>query len=256
MSSVLSIRKNTQTAVPAVKLSSSISKRVQQLDWQALDSALTENGYAQTGPLLTAQECRELISFYPDEARFRSHIDMARFRFGLGDYKYFAAPLPSTIQELRHSFYAPLAHIANRWMENLGSSERFPGQFEEFLKICHSHGQRRPTPLLLRYTAGGYNCLHQDIYGEVAFPLQVACFLSQPGRDYTGGEFLLMEQRPRAQSKGEVITPQQGEAVIFTTRYRPVRGSRGYYRVNIRHGVSTVKSGERYTLGIIFHDAK
>ncbi|HEY6936682.1 MAG TPA: 2OG-Fe(II) oxygenase [Terriglobales bacterium] len=258
MPSVLSIRESARTEAPlaTVKLSSSISKRVQQLDWQALASALSENGYAQTGPLLTREECQELISLYPDDARFRSHIDMARFRFGLGDYKYFGDPLPATVQELRKSFYPPLAQIANSWMENLGSRERLPDQLDEFLKICHRHGQRRPTPLLLRYAEGGYNCLHQDIYGEVAFPLQVACFLSQPGRDYTGGEFLLMEQRPRAQSKGEVITPQQGEAVIFTTRYRPVRGSRGYYRVNIRHGVSTVKTGERYTLGIIFHDAK
>jgi uncharacterized protein len=255
MSSVLPMHAEPKVATP-VNLSSSISRRVQQLDWEALESALSENGYAQTGPLLTTEQCRELISLYPDDARFRSHIDMARFRFGLGDYKYFADPLPATIQELRHSFYPPLAQVANRWMENLGSRERFPGQLDEFLKICHRHGQRRPTPLLLRYTAGGCNCLHQDIYGEVAFPLQVACFLSEPGRDYSAGEFLLMEQRPRAQSKGEVITPQQGEAVIFTTRYRPVRGSRGYYRVNIRHGVSTVKSGERYTLGIIFHDAK
>jgi hypothetical protein len=256
MPSVLPIRTSAETATPAVKLNSSISKRVQQLDWEGVELALTENGYAQTGPLLTAEECRELISLYPDDSHFRSHIEMARFRFGLGDYKYFDDPLPATIQELRASFYLPMAEVANRWMENLGSRERFPGQLDEFLKVCRRHGQRRPTPLLLRYTAGGYNCLHQDIYGEVAFPLQVACFLSQPGRDYTGGEFLLMEQRPRAQSKGEVITPQKGEAVIFTTRYRPVRGSRGYYRVNIRHGVSPVKSGERYTLGIIFHDAR
>src|SRR5579864_3302368 len=255
MPSVLPMHAQPKAPTPS-DLSSSISRRVQQLDWETLEFALTENGYAQTGPLLTAEECRELISLYADDARFRSHIEMARFRFGLGDYKYFADPLPAVIQELRESFYPPLAQIANRWRENLDSRERFPGQLEAFLKICHRHGQRRPTPLLLRYRAGGYNCLHQDIYGEVAFPLQVACFLSQPGRDYTGGEFLLMEQRPRAQSRGEVITPQQGEAVIFTTRYRPVRGSRGYYRVNIRHGVSTVKSGERYTLGIIFHDAK
>jgi uncharacterized protein len=239
-----------------VNSASSIRQRVQQLDWEALASALSENGFAQTECVLSHRECSELIGLYLDDRRFRSHIDMARFRFGLGDYKYFADPLPAAIQELRHSFYPPLAAVANRWMENLGSRERFPGQLDEFLKVCHRHGQKRPTPLLLRYTAGGYNCLHQDIYGEVAFPLQVACFLSQPGRDYTGGEFLLMEQRPRAQSRGEVVTPQQGEAVIFTTRYRPVRGSRSYYRVNIRHGVSTVRSGERYTLGIIFHDAK
>ena len=245
-----------ESAMAPVKLSSSIPQRIQQLDWEKLGTALTENGYAQTGVVLSSQECRELISLYADDRHFRSHIDMARFRFGLGDYKYFADPLPAPIQQLRRSFYPPLAQIADRWMENLGSRERFPGHLDEFLKVCHRHGQRRPTPLLLRYTAGGYNCLHPDIYGEVAFPMQVACFLSQPGRDYTGGEFLLMEQRPRAQSKGEVITPQQGEAVIFTTRYRPVRGSRGCYRVNIRHGVSTVKSGDRYTLGIIFHDAK
>ncbi len=241
--------------MPPVKLST-IAQRIRQLDWEALERALTEHGYALAGCVLTPEECGELIKLYPDDGRFRSHIDMACFRFGLGDYKYFADPLPDAVQELRANFYPPLAEMANRWMESLGSRERFPGQLGEFLKICHRHGQRRPTPLLLRYTAGGYNCLHQDIYGEVAFPLQVAVFLSQPGRDYTGGEFLLLEQRPRAQSKGEVVTPQQGEAVIFSTRYRPVRGSRGYYRVNIRHGVSTVKSGERYTLGIIFHDAK
>ena len=244
-----------EAATPAAKLSSSIEQRIQQLDWEALDTALSNQGYAQTECVLTPAECRELINLYGDDARFRSHIVMARFRFGLGDYKYFADPLPRTIQQLRNAFYPPLAAIANRWMEDLRTGERFPGQLTEFLKTCHRHGQKRPTPLLLRYTEGGYNCLHQDIYGEVAFPLQVACFLSQPGRDYTGGEFLLMEQRPRAQSRGEVVTPRQGEAVIFTTRYRPVRGSRGCYRVNIRHGVSTVRSGERYTLGVIFHDA-
>lgn len=244
-----------ETAMPA-NLEFSLGQRIRKLDWVALDLALTEKGYARTGCVLSPQECGDLISLYPDDSHFRSHIEMARFRFGQGDYKYFADPLPEAIQELRRGFYPPLAAIANRWMENLGSRERFPGQLEEFLRICHGHGQKRPTPLLLRYTAGGYNCLHQDIYGEVAFPLQVACFLSRPGRDYSGGEFLLMEQRPRAQSKGEVVLPEQGEAVIFTTRYRPVRGSRGYYRVNIRHGVSTVRSGERYTLGLIFHDAK
>lgn len=245
-----------EDAMAPIKSSSRIAQRVQQLDWEALESALAENGYAHTPAVLTPEECRELIGLYPDDARFRSHIDMARFRFGLGDYKYFADPLPGIIQELRRTFYPPLAAVANRWMENLGSRDRFPGQLDDFLKVCHRHGQRRPTPLLLRYTQGGYNCLHQDIYGEVAFPLQVAFFLSQPGRDYEGGEFLLLEQRPRAQSRGEVVIPEQGEAVIFTTRYRPVRGSRGYYRVNIRHGVSRMKSGERYTLGIIFHDAK
>lgn len=240
----------------SVSSSSNIVKRIQRLHWEGLASALAENGYAQTGCVLSGKECRELISFYGDDTRFRSHIDMARFRFGLGDYKYFANPLPAAVQELRTGFYPHLAAIANQWAENLGSRERFPERLDEFLRLCHRHGQNRPTPLLLRYTAGGYNCLHQDIYGEVAFPLQVACFLSQPGQDYSGGEFLLVEQRPRAQSKGEVVVPRQGEAVIFTTRYRPVRGARGYYRVNMRHGVGRVRSGERYTLGIIFHDAK
>jgi hypothetical protein len=245
-----------ERARAAGNLHSTIQQRIQELDWEVLESELSEHGYAQTGPVLTGEECGQLIRMYGDERRFRSHIDMARYRFGLGDYKYFVDPLPPMIQQLRENFYPPLAKIANRWMENLGSSERFPGQLGEFLRVCHRHGQTRPTPLLLQYSAGGYNCLHQDIYGEVAFPLQVALFLTQPGQDYTGGEFLLLEQRPRAQSKGEAVAPQQGEAIIFTTRYRPVRGSRGYYRVNIRHGVSRVKSGQRYTLGIIFHDAK
>lgn len=255
-SATLVPKKVNDSAIPPIQLGSSIVQRIQSLDWEGLASALSENGYAQTGRVLTVEECRDLSSLYADDKLFRSHIDMARFRFGLGDYKYFANPLPDAVQELRESFYPQLAPIANRWMENLGSRERFPARLAEFLKVCHRRGQNRPTPLLLRYTAGGYNCLHQDIYGEVAFPLQVACFLSQPERDYNGGEFLLLEQRPRAQSKGEAVRPRQGEAVIFTTRYRPVRSTRGYYRVNIRHGVSTVKSGERYTLGVIFHDAK
>ena len=181
---------------------------------------------------------------------------MARYRFGVGDYKYFAEPLPKTIQELRSGFYAPLASIANRWMEKLGSEERYPRTLNDFLTMCRKRGQSKPTPLLLHYEAGGYNCLHQDLYGEVAFPLQLTCFLSEPGRDYSGGEFLLLEQRPRAQSKGEAITARQGEIMIFTTRYRPAQGTKGYYRVNIRHGVSRVSSGVRYTLGVIFHDAK
>jgi hypothetical protein len=233
-----------------------VSARVQGLDWTELEKSLWEYGYAQTPALLTSAECQDLLRLYPDDSRFRSCIDMARYRFGLGEYKYFANPLPTIIQELRSSFYPPLASVANRWSEKLGSGEHFPETLSEFLETCHKHGQPKPTPLLLRYEAGGYNCLHQDLYGELAFPLQLTCFLSQPGRDYSGGEFLLVEQRPRAQSKGEVMTPQQGEIIIFTARYRPAAGTRGYYRVNVRHGVSRVRSGERYTLGIIFHDAK
>lgn len=233
-----------------------IQQRVSGLRWEELEQSLWEHGYAKTSPILSSLECDQLIQLYPDNSRFRSRIDMARYRFGIGDYKYFAEPLPEIVQVLRSSFYVPLAQLANRWMEKFGSTERYPGTLSEFVEVCRQHGQSKPTPLLLHYEAGGYNCLHQDLYGEVAFPLQLTCFLSQPGRDYSGGEFLLVEQRPRAQSKGEVVTAQQGEIVIFTTRYRPARGTRGYYRVNMKHGVSRVSSGVRYTLGIIFHEAK
>jgi len=188
--------------------------------------------------------------------RFRSHIIMARYRFGRGDYKYFNYPLPETIQQLREATYPHLASVANEWNEALGLPERFPDQHPAFLAQCKKKHQTRPTPLLLHYEAGDFNCLHQDIYGAIAFPLQMTCFLSEPGADYEGGEFVLVEQQPRAQSKPEVIVPSQGECVIFTTRYRPVKGSRGYYRTNIRHGVSRVRRGTRYTLGVIFHDAE
>jgi hypothetical protein len=237
-------------------LAPEIKQRVSDLPWEELERSLSEYGYAKTSALLSREECQQLIQLYPDDVRFRSRIDMARYRFGIGDYKYFADPLPETVRALRGSFYAPLAQVANRWMERLGLAERYPLTLPEFAEVCRKRGQSKPTPLLLHYEAGGYNCLHQDLYGEVAFPLQLTCFLSQPGRDYTGGEFLLVEQRPRAQSKGEVIGAQQGEIVIFTTRYRPAHGTRGYYRVNVKHGVSRVRSGVRYTLGIIFHEAK
>ena len=234
----------------------SIRQRVDKLDWNQIEQSLWELGYAQTPPVLTPVECKDLASLYPDDSRFRSHIDMARYRFGLGDYKYFARPLPPLVEELRSLFYPPLAAVANRWMEALGEAVRYPAGLEPFLALCHRRGQAKPTPLLLHYETGGYNCLHQDLYGEVAFPLQLTCFLSRPGEDYTGGDFLLVEQRPRAQSKGESIAAGQGEILIFTTRHRPVAGARGYYRVNVRHGVSRITSGVRYTLGIIFHDAK
>ncbi|MGE0827600.1 MAG: 2OG-Fe(II) oxygenase [Candidatus Binatia bacterium] len=233
-----------------------IKKRVEKLDWQAIEQTLWERGYAKTHPLLTPDECTKLIALYDQEAKFRSRTDMARYRFGQGEYKYFADPLPPLVQQLREQTYLFLAPIANRWMELLRSDERFPGTLPEFLAYCHEQGQTRPTPLLLYYEVGGYNCLHQDLYGVVAFPLQLTFFLSRRDEDYTGGEFLLVEQRPRAQSRGEAIATEQGEMIIFTTRYRPAQGKRGYHRVQVRHGVSTVTSGRRYTLGVIFHNAK
>ena len=210
-----------------------------------------------TAPVLSVSECDALAALYNDASRFRSHIIMERYRFGIGDYKYFAHPLPEAVVELRTSAYPHLAEIANRWAEAMGErAARYPKDHAAFLRICHKAGQKKPTPLMLHYEAGGYNCLHQDIYGEVSFPLQMVFMLGQYGRDWEGGEFLLVEQRPRAQSSAEVVPAGQGQAVIFTTRYRPVKGTRGYYRVNLRHGVSRVRRGTRYTLGIIFHDAK
>jgi hypothetical protein len=228
-----------------------------QVDWPRVAVSLDERGYATVEePVLSAQECSGLIGSYDDERRFRSRIDMARFRFGEGEYKYFAHPLPRVVSTLRSRLYPPLAAIANRWMEQLGEEERYPVAHDEFLARCAAAGQTKPTPLLLRYTAGGYNCLHQDVYGDVAFPLQAVVFLSRPGADYEGGEFLLVEQRPRAQSMGDIVPARQGGLAIFTTRIRPVRGSRGYYRTQMRHGVTRIHRGTRHTLGIIFHDAR
>jgi hypothetical protein len=206
--------------------------------------------------LLTAKECDDLVALYGKDQLFRSRIDMKRFRFGEGEYKYFAYPLPPLVQTLRKTIYPRLAVIANAWAKALSEPESFPLSHDALLAVCRRKGQSKPTPLLLRYAAGDYNCLHQDIYGAVAFPLQLTAFLSRPDRDFAGGEFLLVEQRPRAQSRGEVLSPEQGEIVIFATRHRPVEGSRGHYRVTMRHGVSTVRSGSRFTLGVIFHDAK
>ena len=227
------------------------------VNWDELVVSLSSRGYgAAPTPVLDAEECRALMALYDDDRRFRSRIDMTRYRFGQGEYKYFANPLPPLVRTLRELLYPPLAAIANRWMEQLEESERYPERLETFLERCAASGQTRPTPLLLRYEAGGYNCLHQDIYGEVAFPLQAVVFLSKPGADHEGGEFLLVEQRPRAQSMGDIVPAQQGGLAVFTTRVRPVRGSRGYYRVQMRHGVTRVHRGTRFTLGIIFHDAK
>jgi hypothetical protein len=230
--------------------------RLQRIDWAEVAQALDERGWATTPPLLTAAECVELIGLYPDERRFRSRVDMARFRFGEGEYKYFANPLPPVVRDLRRHAYPHLAPIATAWEKRLGKDHRYPPELDEFLAICADHGQTKPTPLLLRYEAGGYNCLHQDLYGDVAFPLQMTCLLSRAGQDFTGGEFLLVEQRPRAQSTGSVVPLERGQIVIFATRHRPTQGTRGPYRVTLRHGVSRLTSGERYTLGVIFHDAK
>ncbi|HMD07891.1 MAG TPA: 2OG-Fe(II) oxygenase [Candidatus Acidoferrum sp.] len=230
---------------------------VDALDWAAAEESLSARGYAVTSPLLAAKECAELVALYNDEKRFRSHILMERYRFGIGDYKYFDNPLPPVVASLRTAAYPHLAKIANRWADELGERRAvYPLVHAEFLKICHKAGQKKPTPLMLHYEAGGYNCVHQDLYGEVSFPLQMVFLLGQEGRDWEGGEFILVEQQPRAQSKPEVVRGNQGEAIIFTTRFRPVKGTRGYYRVNLRHGVSRVHRGTRYTLGIIFHDAK
>jgi hypothetical protein len=239
--------------VPQLK---SVTNRVAACDWPQLAAQLDEHGYALTEPLLSPAECDDLIQLYADSSVFRSRVMMARHNFGRGEYQYFAAPLPLLVAELRERFYPPLAVIANSWMERMNQDGRFPATLPEFLAVCHQHQQTRPTPLLLRYETGDYNCLHQDLYGEVAFPLQIACVLSQHGRDYTGGEFLLNEQRPRAQTRGEAITIEQGQFILFPNRYRPVQGTRGDYRATMRHGVSRLRSGERYCLGIIFHDAR
>ena len=232
------------------------NRQTATLDWPRIASELDVHGCATTGALLPAETCAQLIDSYDDEARFRSRIVMAHHGFGQGEYKYFAAPLPTTVAALRSSFYPPLAGIANRWNERLDIAQRFPAKLDEFLARCHKAGQKRPTPLLLKYGPGDYNCLHQDLYGEHVFPLQLAILLSDPVRDFTGGEFVLTEQRPRRQSRVEVVPLRQGEGVIFPVHHRPAAGARGSYRVTMRHGVSRLRSGHRMTLGIIFHDAK
>jgi hypothetical protein len=235
---------------------SSPVRRVAEIDWKRVADDLGEHGCAMLGKLLSPDECRAISSFYPDDSRFRSRIVMARHGFGKGEYKYFAYPLPDLIAGLRNALYPRLVPIANHWNERLGIGMHYPVEHADFLELCHAAGQFRPTPLLLQYEPGDYNCLHQDLYGELAFPLQVAILLSEPGEDFTGGEFVLTEQRPRMQSRPEVVPLRQGDAVAFAVHHRPVEGTRGTYRVNLRHGVSRVRSGRRYTLGVIFHDAK
>jgi hypothetical protein len=225
------------------------------IDWREIAASLDERGYAVTPPLLAAEECRELAALYRSEDVFRSRVIMQRHNFGRGEYQYFRYPLPSIVESLRQMIYPRLAPIANDWRDKLNENGRFPPSLGTYLDDCHKAGQERPTPLLLKYEAGDYNCLHQDLYGELVFPLQLTVLLSAPDEEFTGGEFLLVEQRPRAQSRGEVVPLRQGEAVIFPVHHRPVQGVRGNYRVTMRHGVSRLRSGQRYTLGIIFHDA-
>jgi len=236
--------------------SATVTARLAAFEWDRIAKELDVYGCAVAGPLLSAQECAALAGLYDTEAPFRSRVIMARHGFGCGEYKYFAYPLPETVAALRAALYPPLAEIANRWNAALGVASRFPADHGAYLARCHEAGQTRPTPLLLRYGPGDYNCLHQDLYGEHVFPLQATVLLSRPGVDFEGGEFVLTEQRPRMQSRAEVVPLGQGDVVIFAVHHRPVQGTRGVYRVTMRHGVSRLRSGRRHTLGVIFHDAR
>jgi hypothetical protein len=233
-----------------------VGARIAAIEWDALADTLDGRGNGVIERLLTPDECAALAELYTNEAVFRSRVVMARHGFGRGEYKYFRYPLPSAVAALRAAIYAHLVPLANRWNEALDSDVRFPPTHAAFIRRCHAAGQRRPTPLLLRYGPDDYNCLHQDLYGEHAFPLQVAVLLAEPGRDFRGGEFVLAEQRPRMQTRVQVVDLRQGDAVVFAVHHRPIRGTRGFYRVNMRHGVSELRAGHRHTLGIIFHDAR
>jgi uncharacterized protein len=241
------------TALPSALLG---EERVQALDWEQISQDLDAQGHAVLEHLLQASECQRLCTLYPQDELFRSHIVMGRYGFGRGEYKYFAYPLPDLLAGLRTALYARLASIANRWNTSMGIDVRYPEKHEDFLAHCHEAGQLKPTLLLLQYGAGDYNCLHQDLYGEHVFPIQIAILLSEPQEDFTGGEFVLTEQRPRMQSRPEVVPLRQGDGIAFAVHHRPVQGTRSVYRVNLRHGVSRVRSGHRYTVGIIFHDAQ
>ena len=233
----------------------SIATRIAGLEWDRIDHDLDQQGWATTGPLLTSEECADTANSYDDEGLYRSRVVMARHGFGRGEYRYFAYPLPPLIQQLRSALYERLVPTANRWRVALGNDDAFPAEHADYLEQCHAAGQRRPTPLILRYGPGDYNCLHQDLYGELNFPLQAAFLLSEPGTDFIGGELVLTEQRPRMQSRVTVVPLQAGVAVIFAVNHRPVQGTRGTYRVAMRHGVSPLREGRRHTLGVILHDA-
>jgi len=243
-------------ATEAVQVSGvDIDTRLEAVDWASVSTDLDTYGWAMLKKLLTANECAGIAGLFADDRHFRSHIVMARHGFGRGEYKYFAYPLPVIVAELRTALYPRLVPIANRWNESMGIAVRYPDAHAEFIKRCHKAGQTRPTPLLLQYAAGDFNALHQDLYGAHVFPLQVAILLSEPEKDFTGGEFVLTEQRPRMQSRAEVVPLRRGDGVVFAVHNRPVQGTRGTYRVNLRHGVSRLRSGHRHTVGVIFHDA-
>ncbi len=244
-----------KTVTPMIPTENAL-ERVKTLDWERVSQELDAQGSALLERLLSADECQTLAGLYQQDVLFRSRVVMARHGFGRGEYKYFSYPLPDIIAGLRTALYPRLAPIANRWNTAMGLEVRYPSQHDDFIKRCHDAGQRKPTPLLLQYGPGDYNCLHQDLYGEHVFPIQVAILLSEPAKDFTGGEFVMTEQRPRMQSRPEVVPLHQGDAVAFAVHHRPVQGTRGTYRVNLRHGVSRLHSGRRHTLGIIFHDAE
>jgi uncharacterized protein len=244
----------TLTARPVTSVD--INTRVEAIDWASASTHLDGYGWTMLKTLLTADECESIARLYEDDRRFRSRVVMASHGFGQGEYKYFAYPLPDIVTELRMALYPRLAPITNRWNESMRVDVRFPGELADFIRRCHKAGQTRPTPLLLQYGAGDFNALHQDVYGEHMFPLQTTILLSEPEKDFTGGEFVLTEQRPRMQSRAEVVPLRRGDAVVFAVRDRPVQGTRGTYRVRMRHGVSRLRSGHRHTLGVIFHDAK
>lgn len=242
--------------VPAPSAAGTVASRIKALDWVGIADSLDVHGSAVIEHVVSSDECRTLAALYDDENRFRNRVVMERHRFGRGEYKYFAYPLPAIISELRSAFYPRLVPTANRWNAAMGIDVRYPVKHADFLARCHAAGQLKPTPLLLKYGPNDYNCLHQDLYGAHVFPLQVAILLSEPRTDFAGGEFVITEQRPRMQSRPEVIPLGRGDAVIFAVRHRPVQGKRGAYRVNLRHGVSRVRSGQRFTAGVIFHDAE
>ena len=242
-------------SVPAIKKTGDLEQQVDTLDWTRISKDLDAFGFATTGALLDAEACHALAETYDDDTAFRSHVVMRRHGFGEGEYKYFSYPLPDPIERLRQAVYPRLAPIANRWMAAMGMAHRYPETLDSFLARCHNSGQQRPTPLLLKYQKGDYNCLHQDLYGQQFFPIQLAILLSEPGVEFEGGDFVLTEQRPRMQSRAEVVPLARGEGVLFAVSERPKQGTRGTYRVKMRHGVSRIRRGHRYTTGIIFHDA-
>ena len=230
-------------------------KNIDDLSWGEIYASLDENGFAIAPGIMTQQECKSIIHLYDDNRLYRNAVSMQQYRFGKGEYKYFSYPLPQLIQQLRETVYPKLVPIVNNWMHALNIATRFPATLDEQLALCHANNQVKPTALILKYAKGGFNALHQDLYGDIFFPVQMVIFLNEPGRDFEGGEFVLIEQKPRAQSKAIVLNPRKGDILVFTTNYRPVNGTRGYHRVNMKHGVSEIIEGKRHTLGIIFHDA-